>query len=503
MINTRGEGSAITALHLDECEQRDLHEIMALIKNLEDTSTVFLFCSPQSITQKFQMFADSLIRDGLIKFVVVDEVHLFTHFGRTFRSEFNDLKDGLFSKLPSSMPMLFLTATCTHAIDAAFQVMIGKSITRREWPIPSIMSMGNRRTAIHVTYSSRPYGNMFKSIASIQTEPDELALPKKVIVYSNAKKRIRQIEDKLGEDFDEDDDLHLLDIIEVDGALTKVEKSFYIQEFLDPDDSSIDLNRVLVCTSGVGNVGIDSPNIRAVYRLEFPPSIIDFLQEMGRAGRRIEHNPLDYSYNLYFSIDNFLHLFERTMNPDEHYTDPSYHSEVIGNLHAMAKIIILSRFCYYVCLEMSLSNPYRDIRYDSQYHHPNCGFCPFCRGESICPKVHRVGLTKVIFDVFNPGAAANPNESDDTGPFTLDYLTKKIREYPESNYLILKSRAQGGISPASIHQILMILITAEIIGIHYNSTLKTTVFSLTRASPGAAAFGLMDDSCWHYIHLRI
>ena len=109
MINTRGEGSAITALHLDECEQRDLHEIMALIKNLEDTSTVFLFCSPQSITQKFQMFADSLIRDGLIKFVVVDEVHLFTHFGRTFRSEFNDLKDGLFSKLPSSMPMIFLT----------------------------------------------------------------------------------------------------------------------------------------------------------------------------------------------------------------------------------------------------------------------------------------------------------------------------------------------------------------------------------------------------------
>ena len=79
----------------------------------------------------------------------------------------------------------------------------------------------------------------------------------------------------------------MIDIIEVDGALTKVEKSFYMQEFLDPDDGVIDQNRVLVCTSGVGNVGIDSPNIRAVYRLKFPPSIIDFIQEMGRAGRRI------------------------------------------------------------------------------------------------------------------------------------------------------------------------------------------------------------------------
>ena len=75
---------------------------------------------------------------------------------------------------------------------------------------------------------------MFKAIAAIQKEPIELVLPKKVIVYSNAKKRIRQIEDKIGEDLDEDDDLHLIDIIEVDGALTKIEKAFYIQEFLQP-----------------------------------------------------------------------------------------------------------------------------------------------------------------------------------------------------------------------------------------------------------------------------
>jgi hypothetical protein len=145
----------------------------------------------------------------------------------------------------------------------------------------------------------------------------------------------------------------MIDIIEVDGALTKVEKAFYIQEFLDPvtETNGIDLNRILVCTSGVGNVGIDSPDIRAVYRLEYPPSVIDFIQEMGRAGRRIGHNPKDYSYNVYFSIDNFLHLFERTMNPDENYNDPSYRKEVVSNLMEMAKILVLSRYCFYVCIE--------------------------------------------------------------------------------------------------------------------------------------------------------
>ena len=429
-------------------------------------------------------------------------MHHLTHFGRTFRNDFNDLKDGLFLKLPLTMPMLFLTATCTHAIDVAFQSMIGKSITHREWPIPSVMAFGNRRTAIQVSYSSRPYSNMFKLIAAIQKEDVELELPKKVIVYSNAKERIRRIEDKLGEDLDEDDDLHLIDIIEVDGALTKVEKSFYIQEFLDPENEALDLNRILVCTSRVGNVGIDSPNIRAVYRLEYPPSIIDFIQEMGRAGRRIGHNPKDYSYNLYFSIDNFLYLFGRTMNPDELYYDPTYRHEMVGNLMAMAKILVLSKYCYYICIETSLANPNRDRRYDMHHPHPPCGCCPTCRNESIFPKVHRIGLTKVIFDVFNPGAAADPNVSGEMEPFTLDHVTTKIREYPQANFLILCSRATGDISPASIHQVLMILITAEIIGMHYHAPIKLTILSLARSSPGEAAFALMDDSFWMYITLK-
>lgn len=85
-----------------------------------------------------------------------------------------------------------------------------------KWPIASIMCMRNRCTAIHTNYSSRPYGNMFNSIVLIQKEPIELELPKKLIVYSNAKKRIHQIEDKIGED----DKFHKLDIIEVDGALS-------------------------------------------------------------------------------------------------------------------------------------------------------------------------------------------------------------------------------------------------------------------------------------------
>ena len=48
----------------------------------------------------------------------------------------------------------------------------------------------------------------------------------------------------------------------------------------------------------------------------------------------------------------------------------------------------------------------------------------------------------------------------------------------------------------------MILITAQILGIHYHEALKTTILSLARKAPGEAAFALMDDRSWEFIVLK-
>jgi superfamily II DNA helicase RecQ len=58
MISTRGDDASITALHLDECDQSDIREVLELVRNLKDDCTLFLFCSPQSITDKFNDFAN-------------------------------------------------------------------------------------------------------------------------------------------------------------------------------------------------------------------------------------------------------------------------------------------------------------------------------------------------------------------------------------------------------------------------------------------------------------
>ena len=106
-------------------------EFAALMKNLEPDTIVILFASPQTLVNRHKAFLKSVIR--LIRFVVVDEIHLFNAFGRSFRNEFSGLKTVLFQKLPT-VPMLFLTATCTERIMKSFTSMIGVAITHYDWP---------------------------------------------------------------------------------------------------------------------------------------------------------------------------------------------------------------------------------------------------------------------------------------------------------------------------------------------------------------------------------
>ena len=151
--------TTIVPVHLDEVKNLDeLNTILSLIKNADDTTCVIIFSSPQSITAKYPHLVNEL--KSLIRFVVVDELHLFTSFGRSFRSEFNHLNQKLFAKLNKLVPMLFLTATCTEDILASFETMIGVKITHMDWP--SATELSPRRVGIYAHYSERPQQNMFK-----------------------------------------------------------------------------------------------------------------------------------------------------------------------------------------------------------------------------------------------------------------------------------------------------------------------------------------------------
>ena len=119
-------------------------------------------------------------------------------------------------------------------------------------------------------------------------------LPSKSIIYSNTWKHVVDLKTKLERGFDPDNIIHSTEVLAVNGQLYKVEKYRYTQIFLNPshpDDGNIG---VLVATKGVGNVGIDSPDIRNVLQMHFPPSALDFVQDICRSGRVHTPNPETY-----------------------------------------------------------------------------------------------------------------------------------------------------------------------------------------------------------------
>ena len=82
---------AITAFHLDELSNSAIGKLKRFLQSsayLNSPTSIVLFASPQAITTRYYPFVNWLITRDLIRFVVVDEIHLAVHFGNSFRDVF-------------------------------------------------------------------------------------------------------------------------------------------------------------------------------------------------------------------------------------------------------------------------------------------------------------------------------------------------------------------------------------------------------------------------------
>ncbi len=117
---------SITAFHLDELSNNAVLKLKRFLDqpdNPTTTKSIIIFVSPQAITGRYNPLIQYLINRKLIRLIVVDEIHLVSHFGNSFREEFLQLKEMLFKKIDPSVPMLFLTATCSTFITIDIQTM--------------------------------------------------------------------------------------------------------------------------------------------------------------------------------------------------------------------------------------------------------------------------------------------------------------------------------------------------------------------------------------------
>ena len=151
--------------------------------------------------------------------------------------------------------------------------------------------------------------------------PCDDGLPNKVIVYSNTRERILNFAESIRKRMNSDPEMRSIDIISLVGTFTKEEKAKKIRSFVNGSYRHPELKLNLLCaTSGVGNAGIESPDVHSVYRVDFPPSILDIAQEKGRAGRRPGASSNDFHYVVCYSLETYLYLFKRTLKSTRHRT---------------------------------------------------------------------------------------------------------------------------------------------------------------------------------------
>ena len=229
-----------------------------------------------------------LIKNNMLRFIAVDEIQLFVHYGLSFRSQFAMLSTTIFKqikngKYATKVPVLFITASCTSEMFTQFKKLTGLEFYPDNCNVfwPDSNGLMKRSIYTKVVYSNRPLMSFLSSVGpTIGNNPDH-----RFVFYANSRSLIEKSADKYGEWLDKLTTFQS-DYLKIVGTMKKEEKFYAMKLFCSKRPTGCDLVRdeifnpqVLFATSGAANCGIDNENIYCVFRAEIPPSCEDMVQE--------------------------------------------------------------------------------------------------------------------------------------------------------------------------------------------------------------------------------
>ncbi|MDE5586304.1 MAG: RecQ family ATP-dependent DNA helicase, partial [Muribaculaceae bacterium] len=212
----------------------------------------FLYVSPEKLRNAF--FLEELRRLP-VRLIVVDEAHCISQWGYDFRPSY--LKIASLRKVHPNAPVLALTATATPQV--ADDIMTRLEFRSGARKFKMSFSRDN------ISYLVRESENKIYDIFHILSRTEGCG-----IVYVRSRRKTREIAEFLSASGISSDYYHAGLTYE-----TKTERQNAWQS---------GAVRVMVATNAFG-MGIDKPDVRIVVHSDFPPSLEEYYQEAGRAGR--------------------------------------------------------------------------------------------------------------------------------------------------------------------------------------------------------------------------
>ncbi len=212
----------------------------------------FLYVSPEKLRNP--NFLDE-IRRLPVRLIVVDEAHCISQWGYDFRPSY--LNIAALRKVHPGVPVLALTATATP--------LVADDIMERLEFRPGSKKFKMSFVRDNISYLVRESENKMSDILHILSRTSGSS-----IVYVRSRRKTKEIAEFLNVSGISADYYHAGLSYE-----TKTERQNKWQR------NEI---RVIVATNAFG-MGIDKPDVRTVVHADFPPSLEEYYQEAGRAGR--------------------------------------------------------------------------------------------------------------------------------------------------------------------------------------------------------------------------
>lgn len=216
----------------------------------------FLYISPERLSNDRFMLE---LRGIDVNLIVVDEAHCISQWGYDFRPSYLNIKS--LRKLKPDVPVLALTATATPEVEQDI---------REQLEFRDHNTFRKSFVRDNISFIVRPSEAKIHETLHILSRTSGSA-----IVYVRSRKRCRDISD-------------FLNSADIPSTYYHAGLDFKVKESRQNEWQS-GIVRVMVATNAFG-MGIDKPDVRVVIHYDFPPSLEEYYQEAGRAGRDSLHS---------------------------------------------------------------------------------------------------------------------------------------------------------------------------------------------------------------------
>jgi hypothetical protein len=341
----------VIAYHLDNLYGKKKREVIAKLSALkpDDPDMFVVYASPQTMRKGggwYELFG-TLVAHKTLSLVCYDEYHAGDWGRRSYRYEFMELKENIFDRLGDE-PVLCMTGTLTKAIKERNARLLGLTFDHVLW-----CNTSRRDLQIVVQPRTNNAGMIKDAKSAVWSHLKHDGRPIAIVYSTKAGTVKNTLTPQLNEMLRSEGSTRRA--VGVVGETPPLMKMLYIADMTSNDTGPLDIGAV--SATSTFSCGVDAARVSIVVHFGLPMSLVDYLQEMSRAGRKPLPAGCEFAYQsiVTFSATSFTDLARRAFGPKVVCAEDR--AAMLDNLLRVVSFFSIPGKCQHLLLEREFSDP--------------------------------------------------------------------------------------------------------------------------------------------------